>query len=252
MRLRMIHQAGYEFDCEQYSVLGEARLQPQFTQRQTILASDVNIEPTAWRMDYIDYWGAHVVAFNAHVARGTFKVTATTDLEVELYVEESAPGLGWVGLGDVQAMDALAEFLEVDENYLVDPEIQELRQQAADPMAFLHGLGYQGKLMGDDAALDDMIAALRWAGIPTRVVSGYLIDAELPLRSIRDAAVHGWLQIWDGSWLGWDPRLACVPDQRHIVMATARQRADIPVLTAVNDCDQPARGFQEVSVERIA
>ena len=251
MRLRMIHQAGFEFDCERFSVLGEARLQPQFTHRQTILASNVNIEPTAWRMDYIDYWGAHVVAFNAHDAHGSFKIAATTDLEVEPQTQEQLPGAGWVGLQDVVAMDGLAEFLEVEENYLVAPELQHLREDSSDPLAFLLGLDYQGKLMGDDAALDDMIGTLRWAGIPTRVVSGYLIDVDPPLRQAQSAQVHGWLQIWDGSWLGWDPRLGCTPDERHIVMATARQRTDIPILTAVNDCDESVRGFQRVSVERI-
>ncbi len=72
-----------------------------------------------------------------------------------------------------------------------------------------------------------MAAVLRHWGMPARYVSGYLgprPDDPNPGQS------HAWVEVWlpGQGWCGFDPANNCDCDERHILVATGRDYADVP------------------------
>ncbi len=72
-----------------------------------------------------------------------------------------------------------------------------------------------------------MAAILRHWGVPARYASGYLgprPDDPSPGQS------HAWVEVWlpGQGWRGFDPANDCDCDERHILVATGRDYADLP------------------------
>lgn len=233
MRLRITHQVGFELARQADSCFGEARIQPQWGVNQSILNSTVSIEPSGWRMDYIDYWGARVIAFSVFEPHERIQVTARTDLDFSPIMPPPNPPATWEQLHDGPLQDRLAEFLHADEDYQPSDEVVTLQRAAKQPRDFVRTLSAKLR-QGQTTTLVD---ALRWAGVPTRVVSGYLLADALSVNIEAQAQPHSWLQTWDGAWRDWDPKMQVVPSSRHVAIAAARHLTDIPSLVAAHNAD---------------
>ncbi len=80
-----------------------------------------------------------------------------------------------------------------------------------------------------------MIGSLRTLGLCARYVSGYLETQPPPgsSRLIGADATHAWVQLWCGPQTGWidlDPTNACIPGERHILVAIGRDFGDVSPL----------------------
>ena len=104
-----------------------------------------------------------------------------------------------------------------------------------------------------------MIAGLRGLGLPAAYVSGYLRTRPPPGRPrLRGAdASHAWVGLWcgadqalgagfgEGGWIGLDPTNACVVQDDHIVVARARDYADVAPIDGI----VASAGAQKLTVE---
>lgn len=84
-------------------------------------------------------------------------------------------------------------------------------------------------------------AVLRWVGLPSSYVSGY-IETEPPegqVKSIGADASHAWCSVWTGSpddgggWLDVDPTNHQVPPTRHVAVGWGRDYADVAPVRGV-------------------
>ncbi|GAA2183813.1 transglutaminase family protein [Brooklawnia cerclae] len=254
MRLRLTHRLVLTTTRPMLSFHGELRLTPCFLDNQSLITPVVDIEPSAWRHEYVDYWGTAVTAFNVSSARKELQITATTELDLGIPAACPPGTSGWDDLADLTLTDAQAEYLQgPDEEVSVPGAWQEWRDSAATPCEFVRGIVDHG-LVAPDAVLlvDRVIQAMRWAGIPGRFVSGYLVPEGLDVGDTAEATPHGWLQYWDEGWCDWDPALGASPDQRHLVVGFARDRDDIPLLTGIHGAGEDATTSGTVRVRRLA
>jgi transglutaminase-like putative cysteine protease len=103
-----------------------------------------------------------------------------------------------------------------------------------------------------------MIAGLRGLGLPAAYVSGYLRTRPPPGRPrLRGAdASHAWVALWcgpeagrgdgaEGGWIGLDPTNACIVRDNHIVVARARDYADVAPIDGI----VASAGAQKLTVE---
>ncbi|MGN7127181.1 transglutaminase family protein [Methylorubrum thiocyanatum] len=98
-----------------------------------------------------------------------------------------------------------------------------------------------------------MIAGLRGLGLPAAYVSGYLRTRPPPGRPrLRGAdASHAWVALWcgpemgEGGWIGLDPTNDCVVRDNHIVVARARDYADVAPIDGI----VASAGSQKLTVE---
>ncbi|AWI90114.1 transglutaminase [Methylobacterium sp. DM1] len=98
-----------------------------------------------------------------------------------------------------------------------------------------------------------MIAGLRGLGLPAAYVSGYLRTRPPPGRPrLRGAdASHAWVALWcgpdagEGGWIGLDPTNACIVRDDHIVVARARDYADVAPIDGI----VASAGAQKLTVE---
>lgn len=75
-----------------------------------------------------------------------------------------------------------------------------------------------------------MIALLRQQGIPTRYISGYLVQDEENAEEFNAGASHAWVEAYLPSlgWVGLDPTNNTRENERHIRIAVGRDYADVP------------------------
>ena len=68
----------------------------------------------------------------------------------------------------------------------------------------------------------------RTHGIPARYVSGYLHPSRSSaIGETVQGASHAWVEWWTGDWLGYDPTNDSVVADHHVVVARAREYADV-------------------------
>jgi len=101
-----------------------------------------------------------------------------------------------------------------------------------------------------------LIGALRTLGLCARYVSGYLETTPPPGRPrlVGADATHAWAQVWCGSQHGWidlDPTNACIPGERHILVAIGRDFADVSPLKGMVLGGGQAEVTVGVDVERL-
>jgi transglutaminase-like putative cysteine protease len=102
-----------------------------------------------------------------------------------------------------------------------------------------------------------LIGSLRTLGLCARYVSGYLETTPPPGRPrlVGADATHAWAQVWCGPHAGWidlDPTNACIPGERHILVAIGRDFADVSPLKGMVLGGGQAEVTVGVDVERIS
>lgn len=225
---------------------------PCYLPNQSLLNPKVSIEPSAWRHEYFDYWGTAVVAFNVTEPHHQLSVTAVTELDFSAPPLLTGKDLDWQVLTDTGLAERYADYLQLPDELPVPESWRQLRAATTKIAEFVpqivpHGLAAGG----GDELVHDVLVVCRWAGIPARYVAGYLLPAQTQRGKKLPGRVYGWLQYWDGCWVGWDPLLGCVPDERHLVVGFGRGRLDVPVLFGMHDSAGVVTATTEVTVERL-
>ena len=81
-QLRIVHHTGYRYQAGVAASRNEARMTPRTNREQLVLATNLEISPTAWTYSYRDYWGAQVTAFEISAPHDRLQVVATSTVEV--------------------------------------------------------------------------------------------------------------------------------------------------------------------------
>ena len=259
-QLRIVHRTGYSYTGPVNASHNEARMTPRSTREQTVLATRLQITPTAWTHSFEDYWGTPVTAFEISEPHSRLDVVATSTVEV---ADRTGTGLGatWAELADPQLQDRLVEILAVGEH--VDPGA-ELRRIAEDEtrradtpgaavraviarirerVAYVPGsteVNTRASAVWEKRAgvCQDLVhvslGALRTMGVPARYVSGYVMPSLSPVvGESRTGESHAWLQYWDGAWVGVDPTNDMPPGDLHVEVGVGRDYFDVPPLKGV-------------------
>lgn len=279
-RIRIVHRTGYT-----YGTLGakasfnEVRMTPLSSHEQLVMSNKVEISPTAWQHDYVDYWGTHVLAFEVHERHHRLRITASSEVDVHRSSEPHQAVLGWDDLSDPNLTDQLCEYLECAPYTTIGDEllarVAALRAGAANPTEFVNavwalvrnemhhvwGAGRPKPTAAEawqqrSGVCQDLahlvIGALRSQGVPARYVAGYVLPIFGPeLGQPQLSSLHAWVQFWDGSWVGLDPISDGVPGEGHIEVGYGRDYADVMPLFGIFTGGRTSELFVEVELTKV-
>jgi len=277
MQLRIVHTTRFEYDGKAVASYNQARLTPLTTPEQIVAHSRTEVSPAPWLLEYRDYFGNAVTAFEVLDPHEDMTVTATSTVHTSRTPAASAR-TSWAGLAGVA--DRWTEYLVVSPTVEPPPalaaEVASIRSVAALPgqaarevCAFVHreveyrsGATHVHTRAADAweqraGVCQDMahlaIGAIRSMGIPTRYVSGYLHPSREPV--VGDTVTgesHAWVEWWDDGWHAFDPTNDIEPGDRYVVVATGRDYRDVKPLSGIYSGAGTSAMAVEVTVTRLA
>lgn len=254
-RVRTEHVTTFRYSSPARASYNEVRKTPLTTSTQTALEARVQTFPVAPQYSYRDYFGTHVAAFNVDAPHEQLVVTGSSLVETQPPAER--PEGSW---DDIEAASrSLAEFNAqsrfTEPNAELFEKSQELRRQSPVQtieaiIGYVHGSleytkGVTGVHTSAQQAFDEgrgvcqdfahlALLVLRAAGIPARYVSGYLHPEREPVIGAgATGESHAWIEAWAGAWWGLDPTNDVDIGLRHVVVARARDYADVTPMKGV-------------------
>lgn len=279
MQMRVNHVTTYTYEGEVEASYSEARLTPLTSANQYVRRAKLDVSPTPWSQEYRDYWGTVVSAFEVTDPHEELRVECTSVVDTA-DVENSEAPISWDDLADPNTQDQFCEFLAQSELTAPHPtlvaRVETLRQEAESPAELVAAVcelvrteikrlvaATHVSATAEDTwrerkgVAHDLthvaIGALRHAGVPARFVSGYRHPAAEPqIDEPYASEPHGWIEWWDGSWVGHDVAFGERPGERHVVVSMGRDGADSPPLRGIYATTGPVRTEVTVEITRIA
>lgn len=278
-QLRVVHHTGYKYTGLVSASHNEARMTPRATREQFVLATRMDITPTAWSHSFVDYWGTPVTAFEIAEPHSQMDVVATSTVDVgdRLAV---GPGITWEELADPRLGDQQIEFLAGSDHVEPPAELRRFAAEAAKDndrpadavraiiRRILDRVAYQPGSTGVHTRATSVwdaragvcqdlvhlgLGALRSVGVPARYVSGYVMpNATAEIGEARTGESHAWLQYWDGAWVGLDPTNDTAPGDFHVEVGVGRDYFDVTPLKGVYSGSQSSDLFVEVEITVLA
>ena len=255
------HVTEYRYDEPVRESVIELRMQPRRTGGQGLVSFEVEVEPQAQILSFVDSWGNAVHHFDVPHAHDTLDIYARAVIETYFQsTPEHAPADDWAALAAEAVRGEWWDFLTPHgyvvrtpalEAFMAGRKLDALR--TLDPLAALKALNreiyeafdYEAGVTEPDSPIDHallegrgvcqdfahiMIAICRLWGVPSRYVSGYLYtDQETHDRSTPNAT-HAWIEAFLPSlgWVGFDPTNDLITGERHLAVAIGRDYADVP------------------------
>ncbi len=254
-RLRVSHETRFAYDAPARASYNELRLTPRTEVRQNALETRVVTLPAAPQYSYVDYWGTQVVAFNVDRAHDALSITGTSLVDT---LKAGAPGdCDWKEVADASL--TMADHLSHRLYTAPGPELSELAaslrssrpletarrvvQRAHQSLRYRRGVT-SVHTSADEAYADGAgvcqdfahltLALAKAAGLPSRYVSGYFHPE--PKATIGEEVTgesHAWVELWTGTWWGYDPTNDCPIGQRHVAVGRGRDYADVPPVKGI-------------------
>ncbi|HEY1651808.1 MAG TPA: transglutaminase family protein [Acidimicrobiales bacterium] len=254
-RLRVSHETRFEYDGLARASYNELRLTPRTELRQTALESRVVTVPPAPQYGYVDYWGTHVVAFN--VDRGHDRLSITGTSLVDTQPADQPADASWGEVADASTI--MADHLSHHLFTAPGPELAAIADdlRAATPLATARQIieWTQGALRyvrgvtsvhtsaneayADGAGVCQDFAHLtlslaKRSGLPSRYVSGYFHpETDATVGEEVTGETHAWIEMWTGSWWGYDPTNDCEVGERHVAVGRGRDYGDVPPVKGI-------------------
>lgn len=278
-QLRIVHHTGYRYPAGVAASRNEARMTPRTNREQIVLATNLEISPTAWTYGYRDYWGTQVTAFEISAPHDRLQVVATSTVEVGDRPAAGA-GISWDEVLAPDLADQQVEMLQVAGHIEPPGELrslaEEIRRGAGTPAQAVRHLVTAIRERVDyvpgstevhtrasevwearAGVCQDLVhlglGALRSIGVPARYVSGYVMPSRNPVPGQpQTGESHAWLQYWDGMWVGLDPTNDTSPGDFHVEIGTGRDYFDIPPLRGVYSGPSESDMFVEVEITVLA
>lgn len=279
MQLKVVHTTGFTYAGGATVSFNEARLTPQTLAGQIVVHTRLDVHPTPWTWSYRDYWGTQVTAFEVLDPHDALTVTATATVHTESREVPNAR-VSWEDLRSHQVVDRFTELLQIRDRVRPPADLAarfaEIGEASPDPDSAARAISsliheevdyVVGSTHVKGRAADSwearagvcqdmahlVIGGLRQVGIPARYVSGYLHPVADPvIGETVGGESHAWVEWWDGTWHGWDPTNNTAPGERHIVVATGRNYADVKPLSGIFTGTGTSSMFVDVKITRLA
>jgi len=258
-RLSIRHVTGFVYDGFAESSYNEARMTPLTSDRQQVLEARLRTGPNASQVNYRDYFGTAVTAFDLHDRHSQLEVTAEALVDVMMIPREK-PALDLSNLSEWKVHDTYAEYLsstartslpeklhkELSSKVTsgdVDELVQLISTMVNERVAYVPGsthvttTAYESWTQKTGVCQDLshlMIGFLRGQGVPARYVSGYLHpDSDAALGVTVTGQSHAWVEYYCGTWVGFDPTNGNDIGLSHVVVAKGRDYGDVPPLKGI-------------------
>lgn len=277
IRYKVAHTTGFKYLNEATASYNEIRMLPSRSDRQFVLQSKLDIQPSTSSHEYVDYFGTRVVVFEVLDLHDALTIRAINVVEIrpstEIHQSCSWSDLENYVKNDVHLFDAMMQ----TERTQVPADLAKLAKSLvdqADPSAsaeaicreIFAAMTYKPGVTGvhsnaseawqkKEGVCQDFahlaIGALRAVGIPARYVSGYLHPALEPVvgKKIKGES-HAWVEWFAGSWQAFDPTNDIWVGDRHIHIGNGRDYDDIPPLRGVFAGAGSHELFVEVEITR--
>ena len=277
-QLRVVHRTGFAYAQGATASHNEARMTPRSTREQLVVATRLEISPTAWTLNFRDYWGTQVTAFEIAERHERLHVVATSTVEVGGRLSEGER-ISWEAICDPVLVDSQVEMLTISGHVEPGPELRriataarraerpadavaEIVRRIRERVAYVPGSTevhtratavWEAKAGVCQDLVHLALGALRSIGIPARYVSGYVMPSADPVvGQTRTGESHAWLQYWDGAWVGLDPTNDAPPGDYHVEIGVGRDYFDVPPLKGVYSGSRSSDMFVEVEITVLA
>ncbi|HRA76598.1 MAG TPA: transglutaminase family protein [Propionicimonas sp.] len=277
-QLRVVHRTGFAYAQGVTASHNEARMTPRSTREQLVVATRLEISPTAWTLNFRDYWGTQVTAFEIAERHERLHVVATSTVEVGGRLSEGER-ISWEAICDPVLVDSQVEMLTISGHVEPGPELRriataarraerpadavaEIVRRIRERVAYVPGSTevhtratavWEAKAGVCQDLVHLALGALRSIGIPARYVSGYVMPSADPVvGQTRTGESHAWLQYWDGAWVGLDPTNDAPPGDYHVEIGVGRDYFDVPPLKGVYSGSRSSDMFVEVEITVLA
>lgn len=260
-RLHISHRTGYRYAGMVDASFNEVRMTPLHRGGQALLSHALHIAPSTTVQSYVDYWGAHVEAFDVHEPHDRLEVVSVSTVDTpphrrldkradwsivtsEAVSDRWAEYLTATGYVDDAARDPLravvVESLSTAETprEAVDIAVGAVRDRImyTPGVTTVYTTAHEAWSEGHGVCQDFThvtLSLLRAARIPARYVSGYLHSLEEQVGQTVAGESHAWVEYWDGDWHAVDPTNDREVGPAHVVVAHGRDYADVPPLKGI-------------------
>ena len=254
-RLHVAHETRFDYNAPARASYNELRLTPRTERRQTALETKMVTVPPAPQYSYVDYWGTQVVAFN--IDRGHEMLSITGSALIDTQRSEDPEDASWAEVTDASLTmaDHLshklytapgAELAELAHSLRDDRPLHTARQileRTHESLRYVRGVtsvhtsAYEAFVDGAGVCQDFAHLALamtKSVGLPSRYVSGYFHpEPEAVIGEEIVGESHAWVEVWTGSWWGYDPTNDCPVGERHVAIGRGRDYSDVPPVKGI-------------------
>jgi transglutaminase-like putative cysteine protease len=281
MLFRVTHTTRYIYQAPVSQCLNEVRVTPRALADQTVLESDLRVEPAPSNFHRRrDYFGNDVTSFGIYEKHERFMATAESVVDVQTQIPAELPVLAWETAREMLAAEGrtsddgcleASEFVYNSPYIVASAELAEYAQDSFAPQVPLivavsdlsHRIHCDFKYLPQSTSIDMpladvlrnrrgvcqdfahiMIGALRSLGLAARYVSGYV----RPGPKVKGAqASHAWVSAFvpGSGWFSFDPTNDVMPTTSHITLAWGRDYGDVTPVKGVT----LGGGEQTVEVE---
>lgn len=250
MWIQTEHELTFEYSDFISESRVELRVEPRSTADQTLRSFALAVGPPTRVNRYSDWSGNFVHHFGIGNYHERIEVLATSLVEThpvetdisafyEAPLSQDEPGplremLAFDGpVVRSERLEGLARSLPQDATHSVGRLVQSSGELIRDRFEYRSGVSDFASTTDHliDAAAGVcqdfahmQIALLRFFGIPTRYVSGYL-----HLGTGEDAQSHAWIEAYAGArgWVAYDPTHGRMPDERYVLVGWGRNYDDV-------------------------
>jgi transglutaminase-like putative cysteine protease len=254
-RLRVTHETRFAYDAPARASYNELRLSPRTERRQTALETKIVTVPAASQYSYVDYWGTQVVAFN--IDRGHEALSIVGSALIDTQGAEEPEDASWNEVADAsltmadhlshklftepgEELTQLATSLRADRPLETARRIMEHTHHAlryVRGVTDVHTSAYEAFVDGAGVCQDFAHLALamtKSVGLPSRYVSGYFHpEADATIGEEIVGQSHAWIEVWTGTWWGYDPTNDCAVGERHVAIGRGRDYSDVPPVKGI-------------------
>jgi transglutaminase-like putative cysteine protease len=259
-RLSVRHVTDYRYERAVLASYNELRVTPRTGSQQAVLDARVEVSPSGWIRQYVDYFGTVVHALELHAPHSAMEIVGTAVVESGWQLRRSRPELRWDDVVRASVTDRFVEYLAPTTYTAVDSGLAEVAhglRESCDPAAApdavadwvrsqltyrsgvtgVHSTGLDALQAGQGVCQDFAhisLALLRAMGVPARYVSGYLHpEPDAPVGRTVTGESHAWVQAWVGEWVDVDPTNGRPVESDHVLVATGRDYADVAPVRGV-------------------